>query len=95
MFEAFGRVGAARHGRLAELRDIFSRNGPGRSLYIPTSTFSLAKSPTQETAVNEVLRAKDVMIVHGPSGKQQDHYPCGSHLRDAPPREPSIGVRTK
>ena len=52
MFEALDRVSAARHGRLAELRDIFH-------------------------------------------GTAQAGHPCGSHLRDAPPREPSIGVRTK
>ena len=72
----------------------FSRNGPGRSLYIPTSTFSLAKSHTRNRSQRSVAcQRRDDRA--RPSGNRQDHYPCGSHLRDAPPREPSIGVRTK
>lgn len=67
MAEALERVMRAKGNRLAELRDIF---------YNPSHTakFSFAPmrfpwlNPTQERAVNEVLLAKDVAIVHGPPG---------------------------
>lgn len=67
MFEALDRVIRAK-GRLGYLRDLF---------YTPAmkvETFSFAAlhfpylNPTQEDAVNKVLRAKDVAIVHGPPG---------------------------
>ena len=67
MFEALDRVIRAK-GRLGYLRDLF---------YTPSmkaETFSFAAlhfpylNPTQEDAVNKVLRAKDVAIVHGPPG---------------------------
>ena len=93
MFEALDRVSAARHGRLAELRDIFHGTAQAGHFTFQPVRFPWL-NPTQETAVNEVLRAKDVMIVHG-LREQARPLPCGSHLRDAPPREPSIGVRTK
>ena len=67
MFEALDRVIQAK-GRLGYLRDLF---------YTPSTkaeTFSFAPmhfpylNRTQEDAVNKVLRAKDVAIVHGPPG---------------------------
>ena len=67
MFEALDRVMRAK-GRLGYLRDLF---------YTPSmkaETFSFAPmhfpylNRTQEDAVNKVLRAKDVAIVHGPPG---------------------------
>ena len=67
MFEALDRVIRAK-GRLGYLRDLF---------YTPSmkaETFSFAPmhfpylNRTQEDAVNKVLRAKDVAIVHGPPG---------------------------
>ena len=67
MFEALDRVIRAK-GRLGYLRDLF---------YTPSmkaETFSFAAlhfpylNPTQEDAVNKVLRAKDVAVVHGPPG---------------------------
>ena len=67
MFEALDRVIRSK-GRLGYLRDLF---------YTPAmkaETFSFAAlhfpylNPTQEEAVNKVLRAKDVAIVHGPPG---------------------------
>ena len=67
MFEALDRVMQAKGNRLAHLRDLFYSHAPA-------STFSFAPvrfpwlNPTQEQAVNEVLRAKDVMVVHGPPG---------------------------
>ena len=67
MFEALGQVIKTKGNRLAELRDIF--HGTQK-----TSTFSFAPTrfpwlnPTQEEAVNKVMHAKDVAIVHGPPG---------------------------
>ena len=67
MFEALDRVIRAK-GRLGYLRDLF---------YTPpmkaeSFTFAPMHFPylnrTQEDAVNKVLRAKDVAIVHGPPG---------------------------
>ena len=67
MFEALDRVSAARHGRLAELREVcYGAAQPGRFNFQPLRFPWL--NPTQEAAVNEVLRAKDVMVVHGPPG---------------------------
>ena len=67
MFEALDRVNAARHGRLAELRDIFHGTAQAGHFSFQPIRFPWL-NPTQEIAVNEVLRAKDVMIVHGPPG---------------------------
>ncbi len=67
MFEALDRVMNARQGRLAELRDIFHGTAkPERFSFQPVRFPWL--NTTQEAAVNEVLRAKDVMVVHGPPG---------------------------
>ena len=72
MFEALDRVMRAK-GRLGYLRDLFyshAKQGGGMKV----ETFSFAPlhfpylNPTQEDAVNKVLRAKDVAIVHGPPG---------------------------
>lgn len=67
MFEAIDRVIKARNGRLAELRDLFHSPAPAGKLSIPPVRFPWLNA-TQEAAVNEVLRAKDVMVVHGPPG---------------------------
>lgn len=67
MFEALQQVMSARNNRLAELRDLF--HGPQ-----PLSWFQFQPvrfpwlNPSQEAAVNRVLHAKDVAIVHGPPG---------------------------
>jgi superfamily I DNA and/or RNA helicase len=67
MFEALDRVIRAK-GRLGYLRNLFY------SPNIKAETFSFAPlhfpylNPTQEDAVNKVLWAKDVAIVHGPPG---------------------------
>ena len=67
MFDALDRVIRAK-GRLGYLRDLFY------TLAVKTETFSFAAlhfpylNQTQEDAVNKVLRAKDVAIVHGPPG---------------------------
>jgi len=78
MFEALDRVMKAK-GRLGYLRDLFysSIQGDketGRQGGMKAETFSFAPmrfpylNKTQEDAVNKVLRAKDVAIVHGPPG---------------------------
>lgn len=67
MFDALDRVIKARSGRLAYLRDLFySHQKAGKFTFDPTRFPWL--NPTQEQAVNEVLWAKDVMVVHGPPG---------------------------
>ncbi|MBQ4022834.1 MAG: AAA family ATPase [Prevotella sp.] len=68
MFDALDRVMRAKNNRLAHLRDLFYT----KSIKTEHFTFSPLRFPylnaTQEQAVNEVLRAKDVMVVHGPPG---------------------------
>lgn len=67
MFDALDRVVKAKNNRLAYLRDLFySKMAAGRFTFAPMSFPWL--NETQERAVNEVLRAKDVAIVHGPPG---------------------------
>ncbi len=67
MFEALDRVMKAKNNRLAYLRDLFySHQKAGRFSFEPMKFTWL--NPTQERAVNEVLWAKDVAIVHGPPG---------------------------
>lgn len=67
MFEALKQVIGAKNNRLAELRDIFHGTQP-----VSTFTFQPQRFPwlnrTQEEAVNKVVHAKDVAIVHGPPG---------------------------
>ena len=78
MFEALDRVIKAK-GRLGYLRDLFysvnqGDKDTGRHGGMKAETFSFAPmrfpylNKTQEDAVNKVLRAKDVAIVHGPPG---------------------------
>ena len=78
MFDALDRVIRAK-GRLGYLRDLFYSRSQGdketgRQGGMKAETFSFAPlhfpylNPTQEDAVNKVLRAKDVAIVHGPPG---------------------------
>lgn len=67
MFAALADVMQARDNRLAQLREILL----GRT---PVSTRDLFPvrfpwlNPSQEAAVNKVLAAKDVAIIHGPPG---------------------------
>ena len=67
MFEALKQVIRAKNNRLAELRDRFHGKQP-----VSSFTFQPIRFPwlnrTQEEAVNKVLHAKDVAIVHGPPG---------------------------
>ena len=78
MFEALDRVMKAK-GRLGYLRDLFYSGIQGnkeaeRPGGMKAETFNFAPmrfpylNKTQEDAVNKVLRAKDVAIVHGPPG---------------------------
>ena len=78
MFEALDRVIRAK-GRLGYLRDLFYSTSQGdretgRQGGMKAETFNFAPlrfpylNKTQEDAVNKVLRAKDVAIVHGPPG---------------------------
>lgn len=67
MFDALDRVMKARGNRLAYLRDLFySHQKAQRFTFAPMKSPWL--NPTQERAVNEVLWAKDVAVVHGPPG---------------------------
>ena len=67
MFAALDQVIAAKEGRLAQLRDIFHTSAPnGKYTFAPVRFPWL--NPSQEQAVNEVLWAKDVAVVHGPPG---------------------------
>lgn len=67
MFEALQKVSTANKGRLLELREIVhGSTGVGKLTFSKLSFPWLNSS--QEDAVNEVLRAKDVAIVHGPPG---------------------------
>lgn len=67
MFEALDEVINAKTGRLAELREIFHSTLPCGKF-----TFDAVRFPwlntSQQAAVNEVLWAKDVAVVHGPPG---------------------------
>ena len=66
MFEALDRTMRAK-GRLAYLRDLFYSHRKAETYTFPDMGFSYLNK-TQEHAVNQVLRAKDVAIVHGPPG---------------------------
>jgi hypothetical protein len=67
MFDALERVINAKDNRLAYLRDLFYSHQAAQ-----TFTFEAMRFPwlntSQERAVNDVLRAKDVRVMHGPPG---------------------------
>ena len=67
MFEALDRTMKAKNNRLAYLRDLFYSHQKAGSFSFEPMKFPWL-NPTQERAVNEVLWAKDVAIVHGPPG---------------------------
>lgn len=69
MFDVLDRVMKAKNNRLAQLRDLFYKQGgeSAKSFSFQPVSFPWL-NPTQEKAVNMVLRAKDVAIVHGPPG---------------------------
>lgn len=66
MFDALDRTMRAK-GRLAYLRDLFYSSQKAGQFSFQPMRFPYLNA-TQEHAVNEVLRAKDVAIVHGPPG---------------------------
>ena len=67
MFDALDRTIKAKGNRLAYLRDLFcSRKKAEKFSFAPIRLPWL--NPTQERAVNGVLWAKDVAVVHGPPG---------------------------
>ena len=67
MFEALDRTMKAKNNRLAYLRDLFYSHQKAAKFTFEPMRFPWL-NPTQEKAVNEVLWAKDVAIVHGPPG---------------------------
>lgn len=67
MFNALDRAINAKNNRLAHLREVFHSNLKAERFSFSPTRFPWL-NPTQEQAVNEVLRAKDVAIVHGPPG---------------------------
>ncbi|MDE5674827.1 MAG: AAA family ATPase [Muribaculaceae bacterium] len=66
MFEALDRTIKA-NGRLGELRDLIYSGRKAGELSFEGMRFPYLNK-VQESAVNNVLRAKDVAIVHGPPG---------------------------
>lgn len=67
MFDALNRVINAKGNRLAYLRDLFYSGQQAQRFSFESQRFPWL-NPTQERAVNEVLWAKDVAVVHGPPG---------------------------
>ena len=67
MFDALDRVINAKGNRLAYLRDLFYSGQQAQRFSFESQRFPWL-NPTQERAVNEVLWAKDVAVVHGPPG---------------------------
>lgn len=67
MFEALADVLKAKGNRLAELREILIGNTQPRTRDHFPIRFPWLNT-TQEAAVNKVIRAKDVAVVHGPPG---------------------------
>ncbi len=67
MFDALDRVINAKGNRLAYLRDLFYSGQQAQRFTFESQRFPWL-NPTQERAVNEVLWAKEVAVVHGPPG---------------------------
>ena len=67
MFEALDRVMKAKNNRLAHLRDLFYSSQKVERFTFEPMRFPWL-NPSQEKAVNDVLRSRDVMVVHGPPG---------------------------
>lgn len=69
MFEALRKVITAKGNRIAALRDIFHTASPAS--WSAESALPLRLpwlNASQEQAVRDVLRARDVLVVHGPPG---------------------------
>lgn len=67
MFASLDAAMADKDNRLTELREIFHGTRPATELSLHPMRFPWLNA-SQEAAVNKVLRAKDVAIVHGPPG---------------------------
>ena len=67
MFDALDRVTNAKNNRMAYLRELFYGVGTPATYHLSPIKYPWL-NPTQELAVNEVLMAKDVAVVHGPPG---------------------------
>ena len=67
MFHALDDVINAKKNRLEELRDLFAGQLKPQKFTFQAQTFPWLNA-TQQQAVNEVLWAKDVAVVHGPPG---------------------------
>lgn len=67
MFEALDRAIRANGNRIAYLRDLFYSKQKAQTFSFDHIRFPWLNS-AQELAVNNVLRAKDVAVVHGPPG---------------------------
>ena len=67
MTHALDDVANGKGKRVQELLRVFSGLQQPRTYTIPVMSFPWL-NPTQERAVNEVLKAKDVAVVHGPPG---------------------------
>ena len=67
MFDVLERVMSAKGNRLAYLRDLFYSHQHAEAFGFDAIRFPWL-NPSQEHAVNEVLRAKDVHVLHGPPG---------------------------
>lgn len=67
MFEALDRAIRAKGNRIAYLRDLFYSKQKAQTFSFDHIRFPWLNS-AQELAVNNVLRAKDVAVVHGPPG---------------------------
>ncbi len=67
MFDALERVIKAKGNRLAYLRDLFYSHQPAATFSFDAMRFPWLNA-SQERAVNDVLRAKDVRVLHGPPG---------------------------
>lgn len=69
MFDALHRVIEAKGNRLAYLRDVFHTATPAAWSAESAAPLRLPwLNASQEQAVRDVLRARDVLIVHGPPG---------------------------
>lgn len=67
MMDALDRVIRGKGNRLTYLRDLFYTDMPAQRFKFEATRLPWL-NPTQEHAVNEVLWAKDVSVVHGPPG---------------------------
>ena len=89
MFDALDRVMRAK-GRLAYLRDLFFTHQRAQTFSFTPMRFQYLNE-AQEHAVNEVLRAKDVAVVHGPPGTGKTTTLVEA-IRETLMREPQVLV---